>query len=217
MGGAVYNKDRSSPVLINCGFSKNWAGQGGALANYGESNSLTINCTFARNSAGVYSSGNSQANLRNCIVWGNGRLDRPSQIQGEAIVNYSCIQGWTALGGTGNIGQDPLFVDPDGEDYHLKSQAGRWDRNHRSWVLDEVTSECIDAGDPSMSVRDEPFPNGGRINIGMYGGTHEASKSYFGSAPCNAAIPGDINGDCRVDLCDLALMAVHWLEANRLQ
>jgi len=210
--GGVYNKNQSNPVLINCVFSKNWAGQGGAIANYRGSNPLIINCTFARNSAGVYASGNSKANLTNCIVWGNGTFDEPSQIRGDAIVNYCCIQGWTGLGGTGNMGQDPLFVDPNGEDYHLKSQAGRWDRNHGSWVLDDLTSACIDAGDPNSLIGDEPFPNGGRINMGAYGGTEEASKSYFGGLACETIVAGDINGDCKVDFRDLAIMAMRWLE-----
>ena len=63
-------------------------------------------------------------------------------------------------------------------DYHLKSQVGRWEAGSGSWVIDEVTSPCIDAGDPNSPVGDEPEPNGGRINMGAYGGTAEASKSY---------------------------------------
>jgi L-ascorbate metabolism protein UlaG (beta-lactamase superfamily) len=62
-------------------------------------------------------------------------------------------------------------------DYHLKSQAGRWDPASQSWVKDDVTSPCIDAGDPNSPVGQEPEPNGGRINMGAYGGTKEASKS----------------------------------------
>ena len=99
----------------------------------------------------------------------------------------------------GNINVDPLFADPgywadindpniiaepndpnaawiEG-DYHLKSQVGRWDPESESWVVDNVTSPCIDAGDPNSSVGDEPEPNGGRINMGAYGGTEQASMS----------------------------------------
>jgi predicted outer membrane repeat protein len=65
-------------------------------------------------------------------------------------------------------------------DYHLKSQAGRWDPASQSWVKDEITSPCVDAGDPNGPVGAEPFPNGGRINMGAYGGTAEASKSPSG-------------------------------------
>lgn len=79
--------------------------------------------------------------------------------------------------GNGNLNIDPQFADPAGGDYHLKSQAGRFDPNNQSWVVDDLTSPCIDAGDPNSTIGDEPEPNGGRVNIGTYGGTTEASKS----------------------------------------
>ncbi|HNS22910.1 MAG TPA: hypothetical protein PKH24_20595 [Sedimentisphaerales bacterium] len=122
---------------------------------------------------------------------------------------------------------DPLFANPghwnselaptswtDG-DCHLKSQAGRWDPNTSSWVQDDVTSPCIDAGDPNDPIGDEPFPNGGRINIGAYGGTAEASKSYFGEPVPETIIAGDINGDGRVDWLDLSILASHWLQMGQ--
>ncbi|MBN1507997.1 MAG: hypothetical protein JW955_14185, partial [Sedimentisphaerales bacterium] len=62
-------------------------------------------------------------------------------------------------------------------DYHMKSLAGRWDPNQQRWVMDDVSSPCIDAGDPNTPVGEEPQPNGGRVNLGAYGGTAEASKS----------------------------------------
>jgi hypothetical protein len=131
--------------------------------------------------------------------------------------------------GPGNIDVDPCFAElghwnpnstpadanddfwVDG-DYHLKSQAGRWDANEGRWTTDEVTSLCIDAGDPASPIGLEPFPNGGIINMGAYGGTAEASKSYFGKPPCETIVAGDINGDCKVDFRDFAFMAFHWLE-----
>ena len=61
-------------------------------------------------------------------------------------------------------------------------------------------------------IGEEPFPNGGRINMGAYGGTAEASKSYFSEPPCETIIAGDINGDCKVDFVDLSILAYHWLE-----
>ena len=99
-------------------------------------------------------------------------------------------------------------------DYHLKSQAGRWDPNSQSWVIDDVTSPCIDAGDPNSPVALEPFPNGGIINMGAYGGTAEASKSYFGQPLCEMGIAGDTNGDCKVDFKDLVILPNHWLESG---
>lgn len=117
---------------------------------------------------------------------------------------------------------DPCFVDPgswQGQtftvgDYHLKSQAGHWDETTQAWIQDAVTSPCIDAGDPMSPVGFEPFPNGGRVNMGAYGGTDEASKSYFGKSPCETMVAGDINGDCRVGFRDLAILMQHWLEAH---
>jgi hypothetical protein len=63
-------------------------------------------------------------------------------------------------------------------DYHLMSEAGRWDLATGTWVQDSVTSPCIDAGDPNSPVEQESLPNGGRINMGAYGGTGQASLSH---------------------------------------
>ena len=90
--------------------------------------------------------------------------------------------------------------------------SGRAVLGAQEWVIDDVTSPCIDAGDPMSPIGHEPFPNGGRINMGAYGGTAEASKSYFGEPLCETIVASDINGDCRVDCRDLAIMAIHWLQ-----
>ena len=105
----------------------------------------------------------------------------------------------------------PIWIDGD---YNLKSQAGRWDPNSESWIQDDVTSPCIDAGYPNSPIGHEPFPNGGIINMGAYGGTAEASKSYFGEPVCRTIVGGDINGDCKVDFNDFVILALHWLEDN---
>ena len=70
---------------------------------------------------------------------------------------------------------DPNAVWVEG-DYHLKSEGGRWDSVSASWVVDDVTSPCIDAGDPNRLVALEPVPNGCIVNRGAYGGTVQASK-----------------------------------------
>jgi len=108
---------------------------------------------------------------------------------------------------------DDFWVDGD---YHLKSQAGRWDASEGRWLTDDVTSPCIDAGDPMSPIGLEPFPSGGVINMGAYGGTAEASKSYFGKPPCETIVAGDINGDCEVNFSDLCIMALHWCEEHNL-
>ena len=67
------------------------------------------------------------------------------------------------------------IVDPWKIDYHVKSEYGRWNGNN--WVNDAVTSPCVDGGFISSDYSNEPAPNGGRVNIGVYGNTSEASKS----------------------------------------
>jgi len=207
-GGAVYSF--VTATFNNCTFSNNWADSRHA-----------IDCSYL-------------ASMNNCILWGSEdqiRADNPIQYPS---VDHSDIQGGWVWPGESNIDADPCFVDPgcwvdaddpnvvaepndpnavwvDG-DYHLKSQAGRWDLNSQSWIQDDVTSPCIDAGDPNSPIGQESFPNGGIINMGAYGGTVEASKSYFGKTVCETIIAGDINGDCTVDFDDLMILMAHWLE-----
>ena len=188
-GGAMYNVYGSNPILIGCVFAGNLANSSSGIGNGWDSNPKVTNCTFTGNRSmlsggGVIWSWDASSILINCILWNN----TSPQIVGDAVVTYSDIQGgWE---GEGNIDIDPLFVEPghwsdvndpnaiwiDG-DSHLKSQAGRWDPASESWVVDDVTSPCIDTGDPNSPVAFEPFPNGGIINMGAYGGTDQASKS----------------------------------------
>jgi parallel beta-helix repeat protein len=191
-GGGICNF-ASSPVLINCTFAQNSAENGNAIGSGIVYDYYRIDPNNMR--------------LINCILWDGGNeiwneYGSPTiitycNIQGGKASIFDPSE--TVFWGKGNIDVDPLFVnlgywadadypnvavepnDPnavwiDG-DYHLKSEAGRWDRISESWILDDVTSPCVDTGDPNIPVGDEPEPNGGRINIGAYGGTAEASKS----------------------------------------
>jgi len=115
--------------------------------------------------------------FKNCIIYGAHKFSYGNGAKPSFI--YSCFWGnlFNAPGGEGNISADPLFADLKGGDFHLKSRAGRWDPKLKRWVKDDVTSPCIDAGDPKDDFSKEPQPNGGRINMGAYGNTNEASKS----------------------------------------
>ncbi len=135
--------------------------------------------------------GSQQIELKYCCIEMN-----PGALFAERNNEWETGNTWTIdLDAQHSIDADPCFVssghwnlngtpyDPyddvwiDG-DYHLISQAGRWDPDSQTWVIDDVTSSCVDAGDPNSPVGDEPQPNGGRINLGAYGGTAEASKSH---------------------------------------
>ncbi len=162
-------------------------------SNYDDNLTLT-NCILVRNFAsvggGIYND-ESITKVINCILWYN-TLEQISQNQTlQDNISYSDIQ--YGYPGKGNIDKDPFFVElgyldengtPDRRDdfwvdgdYHLQSEWGRWDKESGTWIIDNITSPCIDAGDPNTPIGEEPFPNGNRINIGAYGGTIEASKS----------------------------------------
>ena len=60
-------------------------------------------------------------------------------------------------------------------------------------------------GQVSSAPEDDGYTN---ISRGVY--------HYLVMKPaCTQAIKGDINGDCKVDFKDLAIMMDHWLECNR--
>ncbi len=65
----------------------------------------------------------------------------------------------------------------DDGDYHLMSTVGRWHVLDLNWVLDNMTSPCIDAADPITSWTDELAPHEERANMGAYGVTPQASLS----------------------------------------
>jgi len=140
----------------------------------------------------------------------NDMYDRHDLVTGDWRMGDPMFAGYGYWdpNGTEDNPDDDYWVDGD---YHLQSQAGRWDPVTETWVRDEVTSPCIDTGDPMSPIGLEPFPNGGIVNMGAYGGTVEASKSYFNTEPCETVMAGDINGDCKVDFLDLQILSSHWL------
>jgi hypothetical protein len=187
----------SSPTVCNCLIVGNRAYNDTGSGLYCiDSNAVFENCTISGNYASLEGAGlylcESDVVIVNSIIWDNLPQEIKTACGLDPVIAYSDIVGkWPKQG---NISADPCFIntgywningtpeDPNDDlwidgDYHLKSQAGRWDPNSQNWIVDDVTSPCIDAGDPNSPIGDEPDPNGGRINIGTYGGTSEASKS----------------------------------------
>jgi hypothetical protein len=227
-GGGLYG---CHGLIANCKISSNTAypwrdayssiSEGGGLASC---SGLIINCTITGNTSSEDGGGLARCNgpISNCIIWANRARDLGDQLYSGSTPKYSCIQDWTG-GGTGNITSDPLFADPgywddngpswdwvEGKDYHLKSEHGRWDPNQ--WVYDGMTSPCIDAGDPAdLNWHNELWPHGGRINMGAYGGTPQASMSA--NPVGNIA---DIDHDDTVGVLDLELFCEDWLLQDSL-
>lgn len=108
----------------------------------------------------------------------------------------------------------PLITDPDpvqrvphwfsvvpgSEDFHPRSQAGRWDPSVAGFVNDAWTSAGIDHADENEPVGTEQTPNGSRANIGSYGGTAEASRSP--SAPGAPAVAAADAASIQVSFTD---------------
>jgi len=231
-GGAMVTEGMTAANVVIAGNTATEAG--GGIYN-GWSDATLTNCTIISNVAasGVAIAGSIESDvaIASCILWAN-QAEIGSQLSfsdphygADIYVSFSDVQGGSdgvhigegaeLFWQDGNIDIDPQFANAQEDNFHLKSQAGRYDPNPPSagaWVYHDVTSPCIDAGNPMSPIGTEPFPNGGIANMGAYGGTAEASKSYFDKPPCKTIIAGDINGDCKVDYSDFALMAFHWLE-----
>ena len=83
-------------------------------------------------------------------------------------------------------------------DFHPLSRGGRcrtssWKAGE--WVADNANSPAIDAGDPAADYSKEPAGyNGGRLNLGAYGNTPQASKTES-FAPAIASVVADTSSD----------------------
>ncbi|MHC4474261.1 MAG: LamG domain-containing protein [Planctomycetota bacterium] len=101
-------------------------------------------------------------------------------------------------------GLGPMFADANSGDYHLLSERGRYRSTTDEWILDDITSICVDGGDPAIEPSNERMPNGGRINMGAYGNTPYASMSEW-------PLQGDITRDGTLDWEDIAAVGAQWL------
>jgi Leucine-rich repeat (LRR) protein len=155
---------------------------------------IVINMTLS-GAKGIYVNAGAGAAIKNNTVYGNllsggGMLvyavylssgaDPATLVQNNIIVNnnagltnylsagvadynnvygstYYDYEGTYTTPGANDVGSAPCFVNADGGDLRLKG-----------------SSPCVDAGNPADDFSMEPEPNGGRINMGTYGGTAQA-------------------------------------------
>lgn len=116
------------------------------------------------------SSGRAGCGIRNQLTDTHSFVLQNNSFYNNSGGNYAGVEAspW-------DIVADPQYADRDKHDYHLKSKTGRW--NGSNWVIDNISSPCIDAGYPLSDYSNEPEPNGDRINVGPDGNTRYASKS----------------------------------------
>ena len=135
-GGALYlrrscpNADEQCGQQVNC--------------QAGDKNQANLNnCTFYGNTADLRGGGawvgrGEGLNATACIFWANSADDEEDTTEEkqiadefdcedddlyETVVNHSCIQGLSALGGTGNIASDPLFVNAGAGHFQLRASS----------------------------------------------------------------------------------------------
>jgi len=203
-GGGACFYDGSTARLTNCTFSGNTANlNGGGLVCGWETSPVLDRCTFAGNSAPNGSAlacdtstpGHpSTVSLANCILWDDGNQIWNND-SSTITINYSDVQGGWA--GTGNIDEDPLFIDPNG----LDGIPGTAD-DEEGYVHLRGYSPCINAGDPGgdysgqVDIDNQPRVAYGRVDMG--------ADEVFPAA-------GDFEPDGDVDFVDFAIFANHWL------
>ena len=168
-------------------------------ATIGGTNISLINNTFvSRQTAVVVDGGDASAILRNNIIVADGALGEAFILQlnsGALNSDYNNLVArngawvgnvdgywerllyWQRASGQdlNSISVDPQFADELNGDFHPKSTAGRW--TPTGFTNDSVHSMTIDLGSPSHAFGRETAPNGGRINLGAFGNTPEASRS----------------------------------------
>ena len=212
-GGGGIRTFQNMTMLINCVFTGNHAVQsGGAMLNKGANDDYAtlINCTIVGNSSmrfcgGVYQPNSTiRTTLTNCILWGNtidGVISEDAQIYfGMPVINNCCIQDWSGyLGGYGNIGDDPLFVDADGAD----NFAGTGDDDLRL----SSGSACIDAGDNGAVTEATDLDGHTRI---VNGDRDDTATVDMGAYEFDWKYLGDCAGGCDVDLGEFLMLAENW-------
>ncbi len=233
VGGAIAGFNRIY-VLANCVFQNNVAKEFGGATFFDDCDeSLILNSTMSLNVAGISGGGHFNIggsfdgmDLVNCVLWNNSDATGTTEsaqifiAKGPVFVNYCCVQGLTGgLGGNGNIGAHPRFVDVDGDDDVL----GNEDDNLRL----RPTSPCIDGGDtnpliaclldPDGNLRRFDDPNTRDTGIGKapivdmgpfeFGGPEQADCDGNGMddvCELEGGFTSDCNRNGEPDSCDIA-------------
>ncbi|TVR86201.1 MAG: hypothetical protein EA411_11120, partial [Saprospirales bacterium] len=173
-GGAIYNANKSTPVIVNTGFTGNFAEYGAGIYNENSSPQV-INSTFAANHASqdgsaFYNEDDSSPEIKNSIIWSNA-ADGDTSTVSAAVFNdstssaafwYSIIQN---SGGSGPDWDDDLGVD-EGDNLDVNPlfedgiQATNAPDTSGNFMLTEC-SEAIDAGDNTLVPASDTLDLGG--------------------------------------------------------
>ncbi len=109
----------------------------------------------------IVAEGTSRTRVRNAIIWDNlGPVTKENAVT-LLRVSYSTVDSIKQSVGQTEVSHlAPIFMPPDSGDFRI-----------------DYMSPTIDAGDPEDDFSEEPAPNGGRINQGLFGGSFMATPS----------------------------------------
>ncbi len=139
--------------------------------------------------------------LSNCVVWNNSPDQIFDDMDSEATVGFSDVQGgWP---GTGNVDADPLFVDPDSDDLRLSPDSPCIDAGQNAAVPGSATTDLD--GNPrfvdDLNTKDTGL---GQCPVDM--GAYEFQQGDACS-PC----PWDCgDGDGQVGIVDFLAVLAQW-------
>ncbi|MHC4989905.1 MAG: right-handed parallel beta-helix repeat-containing protein, partial [Planctomycetota bacterium] len=242
-GGVASMSGQGNPTVMSCLFEGNQATLGGsALSASAGGYATMINCIATSNTSpfngGTLRSGDFGDGLEvvncavvdndgggilvlepevpvvvsNTILWGN---DSGAELIGEPpTVRYSNVEGGAA--GTGNIDQDPQFVNAAVGNFALSPGSPCIDGG-ANWAVLPDTLDIDDDGDTGELVPLDfgglsRFANvlaadddgcGGDVTVDI--GPHEAAGPSV-----DGLTPGDVNGDGVIDVGDLLDLILGW-------
>ncbi|TWT40385.1 hypothetical protein RAS1_40940 [Phycisphaerae bacterium RAS1] len=128
-GGALFLDIDATLNAVNCLWVANVSRSGGGIYFRNAGGTLTNCCWFANTENGADGVGGggvylqqSSPSLRNCLLFANTSVDFVGELAqlhpyiSSPDITYCSVEGWTGSSDNGNNGNDPLFMDPDGDD-----------------------------------------------------------------------------------------------------
>jgi hypothetical protein len=237
-GGGAYFTGNSEPNMHNCLITNNNANSdgGGVSANWNVMLMLS-NCTMTNNTAsGIgFASGyggalscayDANITILNSILWNDtaaygpeisiGNSSDSADKRGAKVsVSYSDVKGGAAGAfvdtphgcilnwGAGNINTNPLFATGYWGDDYLSQTA-------TSDPLQTVNSPCVNTGSGSASSRGM-YKHTTRTDNVIDSGIVDMGYHYI---LASSGLIGDFNFDGAVNLEDLAMLMLYWLDNN---
>ena len=179
---------------------------GGITVNNGSGPLAVINSTFSANEftgSVIRLMPDTSATIYNSILWGGTEAEQLFVAPTATLdIHNSLVQGWTGiLGGTGNSGADPMFLDGDGcdnvagtadDDLRLAAASPGIDAGNNTWLPSDFANLDGD-GDTSEAIPFDVAGNGRVFGSAVDVGAYEFGGSNTGEsvacAPVEVVVP----------------------------